>query len=482
MSSLHRYLRKSSYLVATVSALAPASLPAQPGGDTLAMLEAVHRRLAALGPDVGPRVWPGFRPDTVPVAFALRGRGTLLLGWPGAPPAGFEPVAGRAGAAWLTSGSRSAASTGAELGGRHVAQAVVGGEGEAALVGLAAHEAFHVFQAASRRPGRRFGRGEQSMLVSDYPALDVENEADFALEAALLARALSSSEADARVLAREWLAVREARHRRMSAALAEFETAAELNEGLAEYALLRFQGAAEGADGVPADLPRRLSNAVDAGRSPRLRFYATGAAQAYLLDRLAGDGWKTRLVADDLTLQEMLARAAGYRETEDALRRSAAARLDGGALRARAARQVEGLRALRQAQVDSARARPGILLRVDAGRVGGVGSCGFDPQNLVRVSESVLLHTRWLRPCAGAALEGELTAWIVEDRDRATLEAVIGPEADVRLTIGGAAVALADGERREGAQVRIESPAATLTSARAVLERRGRELVLTPLP
>ena len=85
-----------------------------------------------------------------------------------------------------------------------------------------------------------------------------------------------------RALAREFLAVREWRHRTLGAELAEFEQVAELNEGLAEYTLVRsLQLAAR-----QHDFPDRLNAGQlatgkrtglhelteDVSRSIRLRF------------------------------------------------------------------------------------------------------------------------------------------------------------------------------------------------------------------
>src|SRR5207249_5654503 len=137
-------------------------------------------------------IWPGFRPDTIPVAYVVRGQGTLLLGWRGELPQGFLPITGLAGGSWLSSADRGAASTGTELDGRPTAQVVVNDStGVATLVGLTTHEAFHVFEAASKREGTRFGRGENSFLVTSYPVFDPQNEAGMALEGRILAAARS---------------------------------------------------------------------------------------------------------------------------------------------------------------------------------------------------------------------------------------------------------------------------------------------------
>src|SRR5690242_21201584 len=85
--------------------------------------------------ELGDSIWPGFRPDTIPVAYVVRGQGTLLLGWRGELPQGFVPVTGVAGGGWQASTDRGAASTGTELAGRPTAQVVVtDSQGVAALV------------------------------------------------------------------------------------------------------------------------------------------------------------------------------------------------------------------------------------------------------------------------------------------------------------------------------------------------------------
>ncbi|HEX8393999.1 MAG TPA: hypothetical protein VF665_16770 [Longimicrobium sp.] len=109
-------LRNLSYVIAGLLLL-PVSLAAQvPGRDTLQALTAVHARLARTRGDA---TWPGFRPDTIPVVFVLRGRGSLMVGWRGGLPDGWVAAAG--GSAWLDGGGRSAASTGVQLGGRGAA-------------------------------------------------------------------------------------------------------------------------------------------------------------------------------------------------------------------------------------------------------------------------------------------------------------------------------------------------------------------------
>ncbi|MFL5541566.1 MAG: hypothetical protein ACJ8J0_21440 [Longimicrobiaceae bacterium] len=188
---------------------------------------------------------------------------------------------------------------------------------------------------------------------------------------------------------------------------------------------------------------------------------------------------------EDLTLQDALARAAGYREAETLLRAAALRRHGGPRLAAEAAARVARLRALRQAQADSVLARPGVLLVIDAHAMAqrDVGICGFDPQNLFRVSATVELHMRWLRPCNTSSTFGEISTATVHDEQAGTMAAVIGAEPDLHLTVGGRERTLADGERIEGASdVKIVTPVITYQAGRATLARTGRTLRVTLMP
>jgi len=436
-----------------------------------------------LGRTMPDSIWPGFRPDTIPVLYVIRGKGTLLMGWRGELPAGFVPMVADLrdppeGAGWQPLTDRGAASTGTTLAGRPTAQVVVDSQSIAALLGLTTHEAFHVFEAASQQPGKRFGEQENSFLVTTYPVFDPQNEAGMALEGRILEAALKTSSAQRRrTLARQFLAVREARHRQLGPELAAFEQLAELNEGLAEYALVRsVQLAARqrgfpdraGADELRAGKSTGLHKLTeDVTLSIRLRYYATGPALGELLDALEGPGWKTRLVKQNLTVQDALADASGYRANENALRRQAESTFAMKSLRTAADSSVGGLRALRRARVDSALAAPGVQLVVTVeGR--SIGSCGIDPQNLLQVEPGVLLHTRWFRACSGEALQATFNTPVVQERN--TLRSVVGADSTVKVVDAG-----------NGA-VQVESPLVSLRAKNASVSREGRVLTVTIKP
>lgn len=438
-----------------------------------------HDWVGRLGRTMPDSIWPGFRPDTIPVLYVIRGKGTMLMGWRGELPAGFVPMVADLrdppdGAGWQPITDRGAASTGTTLAGRPTAQVVVDSQDIAALVGLTTHEAFHVFEAASRQPGKRFGQQENAFLVTSYPVFDPQNEAGMALEGRILEAALKAPNAQRRrTLARQFLAVREARHRALGHDFADFEQLAELNEGLAEYTLVRsVQLAArqrgfpdrEGADQLRAGKSTGLHKLTeDVSLSIRLRYYATGPALGQLLDALEGPGWKTRLMNQNLTVQDALADASGYRAGELALRRQAESTFVMKALRTAADSGVAGLRSVRRAQVDTAMAAEGVELVVSVeGR--SIGTCGIDPQNLLQVEPGVLLHTRWVQVCTGDVLQATFNAPVLQGRN--TLRSVVGADSTVKVIDGA------------NGSVQIESPLVSLRAKNATVSRDGRVVTI----
>ncbi|MFN2565345.1 MAG: hypothetical protein ABR499_10095 [Gemmatimonadaceae bacterium] len=483
-------LRTSSYFL--LSVLVPAhALPAQPPlSDTVRRIAALHETVVRNGPTIGPRIWPGFRPDTIPTLYVIPRQAKLFAQWRDTLPTGFFPLPGVGDAAWTDTRVVSFPR------GRPIAfLSVDAAASPGSVVGLALHEAFHAFYQAAARPGRRFGAGENSMLVATYPVFDIPNEAAFALEGKLLARALRAPSAvEARRLAQQFLAVRTSRHARLDSTIAEFETVAELHEGLAQYATLRglrelaLRDAARFARdaGVATAIETALLDSllVVGPRSVRQRFYATGSALALLLDRLADSSWKERLMRDDATLQDMLANATGYRGRE-ALGRPALRRIESelSLLRRDAERAAASLDARRRAQRDSILAGPGLHLVVDPARIprGRLDWCSFDPQNVLQTAAGELLHMRMLRVCSGPGVEAQFDQPVLEDRKSGVLRALLGTPDAIKLTSRGTPISLpADGTTVEVSDLRIEGPTLSLVASRATLVRRNAELTVIP--
>lgn len=196
-------------------------------------------------------------------------------------------------------------------------------------VTLVCHEAFHAYQG-TRAPERL--RAAEIATADDgrYPGDQPELAEAWRSELDLLASALEAeTDTAARELAQEFL---EGRGRRRSEAgldreLVEHERRREWLEGLAKYAEMRiWQAAAEDPEYRPlprtAELPGfrdygtfasrwsqeliTLRNAASSGLD--VRFYYSGMAQAFLLDRFAS-GWKADAFSDSVWLESLLASA-----------------------------------------------------------------------------------------------------------------------------------------------------------------------------
>ena len=471
---------------------------AQVPTDTLSSLAQTHQHFVRLGQASGDAIWPGYRPDTIPIAYVFPQRGTALFGWRGSLPAGYGGVPGIPRAGWRDQRDLGAASTGTSIDGRPVAQVVITSLATEALVPTAFHEAFHVFERASRRPGLRFGGGENSFYVASYPIFNVRNETLFALEGQLLRSALQeNSIAKKTLLARQFAALRRTRQALLDPDYAEFERGSEMNEGLAEYALVRaLQLLASdsevsvqtrsGARKMLADRLVSLANLVsNVSQSFRLRFYQTGPAEALLLDAIARKDWKTQLMEQNQTVQDALAVATGLDDPQRTTFHLAMTRLDSASASREATRRVASLVILRKVQVDSLLSAPGVLLELSASALPSkdFGICGFDPQNHLQVSPTVQIQKRWWRPCSGSLLRSEFNVPSVHDDEAGTVRAVIGPMQEVKLTLDGAPLVLSDGQVIESAtNLRLEAPRANVQAARAKVSLHGMKLQIIPLP
>ncbi len=202
------------------------------------------------------------------------------------------------------------------------------GESEGQILALA-HEAFHAYQGQAA--WERFTLAEGVMALEGRYPWDAAKAA-WGTEVSLLSRAArAGTEAEARDLARQFLAQRD--QRRAAAALGDdlidFERQREWLEGLAKYAELALGRAAATTPGyapvqaLGADpefhqyrsrarfWEQQLGEAGRlAGHEGEVRFYYTGLAQAAVLDRLA-PGWKAEAFNSGVWLEDLLRQAVG---------------------------------------------------------------------------------------------------------------------------------------------------------------------------
>ena len=285
-----------------------------------------------------------------------------------------------------------------------------------------------------------------------------------------------------------YLAVRQRRQRGLDTAFVAFEQLAELNEGLAQYALLRGEqelGRVLGR-GLSGDARRAVtletalldSLVTTSVRSVRRRFYATGATEAVLLDRMAGPDWKGALVVHDRTVQQELEAVA------HCTGRGAPDSLDQWirATRPVAAQAIASLKTRRHEQAESLLARPGRPVAVLATYLPGhrFDYCGFDPQNLLQDGAGRTLHMRFIVLCSDS-VSATIQAGAVEDESGA-VRTVLDTSQPWTVTAQGRPVTLPDSGSIELIAARIEAPAFSFTAPRATVEVAGGELRIIPRP
>lgn len=340
-------------------------------------------------------------------------------------------------------------------------------------IALIFHESFHVFERDAARQGVKW-RAENSLLVSEYPETAARNNALFNIEAQILFSALQSADtASARRRAREFIAVRKMRQGELDWRFVEFEKGLESNEGLAEYAgikavLVGLEAASRKQAAIPfqsldrnrytADRFERLRRITRVGRNSRLRFYDTGAAQAFLLDRLMAD-WKKRVQTTGSAIQALVEEASSDSDKE-------LKHIAGSALRQyeyeevlKAEHEIEARKlSERRALMDSVINRPGRRYIIDVSSLGRVGDLvSFDPMNVTVIDNQKRVHTRMLIVAQEASYKATFDQPVVEDITGKQYITVSEPERN-EILVDGVALDAAAPVERSFRTIRIITP------------------------
>ncbi|MEO8619485.1 MAG: hypothetical protein ABI625_00390 [bacterium] len=329
-------------------------------------------------------LWPHFDPRTAPIAY-FDGERTVLFRHP-RPPVGFVAVAGDPTAAVKAGRDSSVTSnTSIMLDGVRTATVMLAPDRRSSAdesASLAIHELFHVYERANHPAWTANEADLFTYAFDDAPALALRREETASLRAALGAQ----SDDGARCWSGAFLDERRARFARLGAAAAAYERGSELNEGLAQYVERRSIGR---APALPAqDYP---------SERVRERVYASGEAIGRLLDRVA-PAWRDTLDAtpgkstiplDSLLSNALVGRLGGSSRCQTAAD-------DRASFMKSAESEVAALNARRrQARADFL-AGPGPRVVVVAGS-GPLFPQGFDPLNVQRLSDTEILHSRFLR-------------------------------------------------------------------------------------
>ncbi|MFI5174146.1 MAG: hypothetical protein ACHQKY_04765 [Terriglobia bacterium] len=200
-------------------------------------------------------------------------------------------------------------------------------------IAVVLHESLHAFQAG-RSPGRFAEARNAYRDEARYPWDNPEMQRSWKLELGLLAGGLNAtSNEETANLAHQFLEHRRERRRQfgLEASMVNYERHMEWLEGLAKYielALWREASMSHSYTPLPELATDRdfqsyktfssqwskelMTMRMQSSQHGDIRFYYTGMAQAFLLDRIRV-GWKDRILDQDVWLEGLLAEATGKR-------------------------------------------------------------------------------------------------------------------------------------------------------------------------
>lgn len=328
------------------------------------------------------QVWPGFKPSEWPVAV-FDGTQTILLRHPSPPPE-FTPLAGHPGVLAVT-GRHPAVVTNStrEIGGVRTGTVIVTpAQGLEGTMLAYVEEIFHVFwlqRHANFRPNE--------MARYAYPLNDAGHLQRLLAEDEALARALDSAHlTDAAAWAGAALQIRRDRRPSLADYVQEFETGLEMMEGTANYVARVAVGQSAGATAA------RLRVRRDA-EGIRWRFYDTGAAICFLLDRFQPD-WKARIDSEpELTTAGLLEAAVARSSARPAVFSPTELAVFGN----KAAAEIEALSARQRSVRADLSGRPGprVVIEVGAGAE-PLRVTRFDPINLLVLGAGEIAHANYI--------------------------------------------------------------------------------------
>jgi len=315
---------------------------------------------------------------------------------------------------------------------------------ESADPGLApvlVHECFHVFQA---REHPAWAANEATLFT--YPVDDAENLALVRLELEAMSRALGAP--DAACWSARVRALREERFARLPADAVAYERGNELHEGLAQYV--------EGVSGGRKDVRFRTFAAGEV----RERGYVSGEALARLLDRLE-PAWKSKVAG---SLDELLpAPGAEPCDFTAAERQSA---------EAQARADVGKFERERAELLQAFNAQPGWRLTVETAAGKPLWVDAFDPLNVTRLSQQLILHKRMLK------LHNDAGSLEILDHGSVSEAAGAHPlfQGVRRWTTAG--LPSKPEIKKDGARVTVASSAVTLAFSNADVEWQAQSVII----
>lgn len=368
---------------------------------------------------------------------------------------------------------------------------------EAFLARLAG-EAFHIHQ-------RGMGLLPPPADIADgYPDLSPENNALGNLEGQVLHEALTrAANAGAAVagaanagaageglaqLAREFLAVREARQKGLSREMVLYEQGVELYDGLAAYVedqVLAFGArpsyeatrewrelfGRERLDYGRQELDRRRERLktinLHGEGAAKDRFVVTGAAIAHLLDAL-NPRWRAALGQTGVPLTQILAKATGYKPSDASEGLAAAKARHGYEARYEDERAFAAAESgKRESLLASVLAQPGRRFVFDLSAVRPTGS-DVDPAGIRRIDEARRIHTKRCTFFYRETMLDFRGLPVIEDRAKRTFLVIVPPR-DLDFKLDHASYSPSD-DGRFHQRLELTGPGIKVLAASGVVE------------
>ena len=386
-----------------------------------ALLERLEQ-LRQVGQRAGQAVWPGWDTTATPLAIYKRNELGVLVGHP-SPPSHFRRLP-----APMVSAPVFVADTTAGMVLVNATQPFAGvlttfvshqdfaGKTVVETLATVLHELFHAHQ---QRIAPDKSSDLRVVLWGEYPEFSADNRALLLLEAQLLHEAATATDPqEARRSAAGFLGMRAERRKKLTPAVARYESREESSEGLALYVQLRLlqllprlveDAAAGPSQASQSPLPAAQADSVSQqalqssekwlepllhihrlGRD-RERFYALGMAQALLLDRFR-PGWKKEFETGPQLLDQLLAisvPSASPAETARLMKRLRFRRVLKEQELALARRHEQGTRRLAALMTDTGER---VVVEVGAAKEKATLR-GFNANGTVAVGPGLVVHT-----------------------------------------------------------------------------------------
>lgn len=255
----------------------------------------------------GDKIWPNYDISKIPIVIHIPDEEAFLFNYGSPLPEGFEPLKDYPGVAVSKKKLKFPRGISIEL--------PIGNKTGVSVefkhdFGVAFHEAFHYYQKNTNFQGAKT-IGERELTTSSAKDLALAEIEQYLLSEALMAKDKKAMLGKVNL----FLAVRQERYKELSNFERKKEENLEAIEGTANYVEKRLAVIA----GKPAKrvLALGLKQSIDQFTYKRGRFYETGAALGFILDRLSPQ-WKKDIQSIDNNLTTLLTKAARFEKKNQA--------------------------------------------------------------------------------------------------------------------------------------------------------------------